>query len=190
MSIKPVDHSEGLVLGFQNGDKNEFDFLFREYYSRLCFFAELIVKNHDDARDVVQECFVKLWNNSLTINNTEAIKSYLYTTVRNASLNFIRNKKTLDKYTSEAYEARDKADTNWLDKVTHAEMVSQVYNAITTLPPRMQEVFCKSIWEGKDCNEIANDLHTSPSTVRKQKARALILLKEKVRKIAFLLFFL
>ena len=188
MSTKQRDHSEGLVLAFQNGDRNGFDFLFKEYYSRLCFFAELIVKSNDDARDIVQECFVKLWSKRLAINNAEAVKSYLYTTVRNASINFLRNKKTFNKHTTEADYVQDKADTNWLDQVVHAEILAELYIAITTLPPRMQEVFRKSILEGKNANEIAKDLHTSPSTIRNQKAKALNLIREKFGKIAFLLF--
>ena len=184
---KSTDGSAHVV---KMGEVKAFEFLFRQYYTRLCFFAELIVKNNDDARDIVQECFVKLWSKRLAINNAEAVKSYLYTTIRNASLNFLRNKRTFNKNTIEADYVLDKADTNWLDQVVHAEILAELYNAITTLPPRMQEVFRKSILEGKDCNEIANDLHTSPSTVRNQKAKALNLIREKFGKIAFLLFFL
>lgn len=171
-------------------DESAFDAIFREYYARLSLFAHSILKSEDDARDVVQECFVKLWIKPLTLKRPEAIKSYLYSTVKNASFNFLRSKRTVDKNHLEIARRNDEADDNWLDKITEAEIIAEIFRAIDSLPVRMQQVFRKSTFENKNTQEIASELHTSASTVRKQKARALELLKEKLGKLVPIVFFI
>ncbi len=191
MSFNGLNHTEDWVQAFQNGEEKGYDFFFRQYFSALSFFANKILKNESDAKDVVQDCFVKLWSGQATLKKPSAIKSFLYTTVHNASLNFLRDKKGADRREAEIQQDAGIADENWLDQVIQAEMIREIYAHIHSLPPRMQEVFRKYYLEGKNCNEIAGDLQTSPATVRKQRARALTLLREKLGLLLpVLLFFL
>lgn len=180
MSFNGLNHTEDWVQAFKNGEEKGFDFFFRQYFSALCFFANRILKNENDAKDIVQDCFVRLWSGHATIKKPSAIKSYLYTTVRNASLNFLRDKKGKDRREVEFHYFVEIAGENWLDQVTHAEMIREIHALIHSLPPRMQEVFRKYYIEGKNYNEIAGDLQTTPGSVRKQRARALTLLREKL----------
>ncbi len=191
MSFKGPNHTDHWVQAFQNGEERGYDFFFRQYFTALSFFANKILKNENDAKDVVQDCFVRLWSGHATMNKPSAIKSFLYTTVRNASFNFLRDKKGAARREAEIQQVAEIADENWLGQVTQAEMIREIYEHIHSLPPKMQEVFRKYYIEGKNCNEIAGDLHTSPATVRKQRARALILLRERLGLLLpVLLFFL
>ena len=71
-------------------DPNSFEIIFRKFYPSLCFFAERFVGNHDDAEDVIEELFVKLWNKHLQFESEQHLKAYLYRSAKNACLDFIK----------------------------------------------------------------------------------------------------
>ena len=77
----------------------DLDVLFKEYYDRLVYFSLQLIKDKDQAEDIVQDSFIKYWHQRETvIQNKIAIKNFLYSTVRNASLNTIRHNKVVDGY--------------------------------------------------------------------------------------------
>jgi RNA polymerase sigma-70 factor (family 1) len=174
-----LDHTEPLVLAFQNGDKNGFDFLFRQYYTALCYFANSILHNEEEAKDIVQDCFVKLWNSRSIKERFETVKSFLYTMVRNSCIDFLRKKKTVRKAESELKKTETDSDFEYFDEVAFAELVRQVSDYIEELPPKVQKVFHLYFTEGKKHKEIANDLNSSPEAIRKQKARALKIIRQR-----------
>jgi RNA polymerase sigma factor (sigma-70 family) len=67
-----------------------FEKLFKEYYNTLANYALSIVKNRADAEDVVQDVFVKLWQNSPQVVNTDQVKYYLYTATKNTCITLLR----------------------------------------------------------------------------------------------------
>ena len=113
-----------------------------------------------------------------------------YTMVRNACLHFLRkHQKGIRVITELAYTAED-ISSEELDEITHAETIRQVYERVNELPERIQQVFRKFYIEGKKQDEIANELHISPKTVRNQRLRGLVLLREKLIFFIVPLFFL
>jgi RNA polymerase sigma-70 factor (family 1) len=181
-----------LAEAFGRGEEKAFDYLFRAYYGALCLFAGNYLEIPDDARDLVQDCFVKLWSRRTALKNPQAIRSFLYTTVRNACLNVLRSKNRISlRDPLEPAGFRDPLEDKWLEKVVEAETLREIYVHVQSLPPRTREVFLKFYLEGKDCNAIALDLHRSPSTVRNQKNKALTILREKFQIfMGFMIFFL
>ena len=79
---------------------SDFRKLFDGYYIPLCLFAERYLKNSEDAADIVQEAFIKLWQQRKDFGNLYAVKSFLYTSIRNASLNKLQHLKVVEKYNS------------------------------------------------------------------------------------------
>ena len=67
--------------------KNVFDSL----YTSLCVFSKSYVNNLDVAKDLVQDVFIKVWEDKIEFNNELAVKSYLYTSVKNRSLDFLKS---------------------------------------------------------------------------------------------------
>lgn len=173
---------------FQRGEEQAFDFFFRKHYPALCFFAGSYLPDPEDAKDVVQDCFIKLWSVRDTINNPLSLKSYLYTMVRNACLHVIRDHKKTIRINTELQFNEDRITSEELNEITHAEMIRQVHERIAELPARMQEVFRKFYLEGKKQDEIADELQISPITVRNQRLRALEFLRGKL--IPVIIFFL
>lgn len=75
------------------GDKKAFEQLFREWYVRLCVYAESIVHDRDLAEDLVQNIFYILWEKRDVVNIRESIKSYLYRSTYNSALNTLKHEK-------------------------------------------------------------------------------------------------
>ena len=185
-------HDTGqFVQLFQLGEEKAFDFFFRKYYSTLCLFANTYLNSAAYAEDIVQECFVSLWSRHTKMDNPGAIKSFLYITIRNKCVDVIRRQKTVERALTELQYADETWKDEELMEVTQAETIRHIYSAMDTLPTKMQQVFRMYYIEGKNYAEIASELHTSPNTVRNQRIRALMLIKEKLLLfLTVLLFFL
>ncbi len=162
-------------------EKNKFDFFFRTYYAALCFFANSIIDDEDGAKDIVQNCFEKLWNRRVSlVEQSDTTKTFLYSMVRNECIDSLRKRKVVIKAYKEIKRSRE-MEPDYIDEITFAETVRLVFDHISALPQRTQDV-CKLYYlEGKKYKEIAKDLGTSPEAIRKIKTRALEVIRKKLR---------
>jgi RNA polymerase sigma-70 factor (family 1) len=163
-------------LLFKGGNETVFDALFKQYYKPLLLFASKLLNQQEAAEDIVITSFTKLWNKRASIEKAEAIKSYLYTTVRNGCLNFLRNEKVKSEN-----EKVLSLYPEWEEPVLHyiirAETINEIVNRIELLPTQCRQVFKKFFVEGKDYTTIAQEMKLSVNTVRNQKRRGLTLLR-------------
>ncbi len=74
-------------------DQNSFEKLFRSFFPSLMTFAKKILVDEDDAREVVHQVFISVWEKRQEIDLSQSLKSYLFTSVHNRSLNVIRDRK-------------------------------------------------------------------------------------------------
>lgn len=171
--------STGNDRAIPRDEKQAFEFFFRQYYAALCFFAHAIIHDEDEAKDLVQECFVTLWNSHTIIERAETVQSFLYTAVRNRCLSYLRKKKLIKKVELKLIKAGENEDFEYFDEVAFAEMIRQVMGHIDDLPTRMQKVVQLYFLEGKKFKQIAAELHSTKGAVRKQKDRALDIIRKK-----------
>ncbi|MDQ6479421.1 RNA polymerase sigma-70 factor [Dyadobacter sp. LHD-138] len=165
----------------EGSSKNsDFQILFSTIYNGLVYFACNILDDRDDAEDIVQDAFVKYWNSKDEIApDIAAQKSYLYSTVKNSCLNFLRHKIVAKKY-------EDQLTDTWIDdrivinSIIHAEVLSEIHNAIESLPLACRQISKMSFLEEKKNQEIADELGLSVNTVKTQKQRAMHMLREKL----------
>ncbi|NJO68593.1 MAG: hypothetical protein HC830_04325 [Bacteroidetes bacterium] len=80
--------------GIRSRDRKVFEFLFRKYFVSLTAYAKFIVKNHIISEEIAQEVFLKLWESAASINIDSSAKAYLYRSVHNHCLNYIKSCKT------------------------------------------------------------------------------------------------
>lgn len=161
-------------------NNSDFQILFNTSYAGLVYFAFNMLRDKADAEDIVQDAFVKYWNCQNEIgDDLPAIKGYLYTTVRNACLNFLRHKAVARKYEDEltAVEADEKIA---IHSIIRAEVLSEIHNAIESLPSACRQISRMSFLEEKKNQEIADELGLSINTVKTQKQRAMHMLREKL----------
>lgn len=154
--------------------------LFDLLYLRLCRFADQIISDSATAEDIVQEAFIKFWQRNAEIKDLPAIKTFLYVMVRNACLNHLKHQKVVQKFAQTQTEVAEEA------AVLKAEVWGEVHRAIASLPEGCRNVFKLSYLEGLKNQEIADELKISINTVKTQKARALELLKLRLKPETFL----
>ena len=161
------------------GKEQTFDYFFRQYYAALCFFAQSIIHNEEEAKDIVQDCFIKLWDDDAVEDKTDSIKSFLYIMVRNRCIDYVRKKKVIHKATN-YLQANMEDDAGCFDELAFAEMMRQVIERMEDLPSYMGNILNDYFIKGKKYKDIANDLATTPDAVRMQKTRAIKLLQQKL----------
>jgi len=173
--------------GIRKGDRKIFDLVFKEYYSGLCTFATDYVRNHDTAREIVQEVFFNLWENHHKIYINSSLKAYLYRSVHNLCVNFLRNSSQFARNNIQLEQVKQQADLLFIempDDIFEAAFTEQLEQkldkAIENLPEQCRIVFCASRYENLSYPEIAEKLNISLSTVKTQMSRAMDKLREIV----------
>ncbi|MBT8267306.1 MAG: RNA polymerase sigma-70 factor [Bacteroidia bacterium] len=154
---------------------------FNEFYTThvqaASNFAFYKCGNQAEALDLVQEAFVKLWENCAKVDFSKA-KSYLWTTVNHMFLNSVRHQKVVLNYAKETpYIDRDNQNPEFL--LEEDEFKAKLLEAIEDLTPSQREVFLLNRIEGKKYREIADELDVSQKTVEKHMSAALKLLRAK-----------
>lgn len=170
------------------GKEQSFNYFFRQYYAALCFFAQSIIHNQEEAKDIVQDCFVKLWDDAAFEDKQETVKSLLYIMVHNSCIDYIRKQKVITKATAHLQNIEE--DTEYFDELAFAEMMRQIFESLEKLPPNMRVILKKYYLQGKKHKEIANEFFTTPNAIKLQKSRAVKLLKQKLLFFANLPFIL
>jgi len=154
--------------------------VFEESYHALVYFAYRFVGSRSEAEDLVQDAFASYWNQTGEISDSlPAIKSYLYQSVRNASLNVLRHRLVRDRY-EQSNAASEEYDKNSLELMLEAETMAILFKAISTLPSGCRTITEMSYLQGKKNEEIAVELGISVNTVKTQKQRGLQLLRSKL----------
>src|SRR3954469_8578611 len=82
------------VQAFQRGEEKGFTYFFNELYPALLYFAFRIIDDKPAAKDIVEESFIKIWERHTTFTHNKVIKSWLYTTVRNACIDWQRKQQS------------------------------------------------------------------------------------------------
>lgn len=188
MTKKNISEDD-LVKGLQSGDRKLFDRLFHQYYPLLCSYALSIVKFHAMAEEVVQETFVRLWENHSTIEIRVSLRHYLMRCVHNNCLNFLKSNEArfgnLEEYRKEiSYHAQLfilNFSEDMLDNIISEEFNKNLLKLVDELPDQCRDVFYMSRFEHLTYSEIADRLDISVNTVKTQMQRAFSKLKEALK---------
>ncbi len=176
-----------LINDLSAGSKEAFEYLFTTYYPRLRNYAFHFVADVDDVEDILQDCFVNLWNRRMMLTGV-SISSMLFTMVRNGCLNFLKHKAIAEGYNarelkqisgSEAlynYDFLGSAD----EELLYDELRRQIRDVLQSLPERSRQVFVMSRFEGLKNKEIAERLDISVKVVEKHITKSLSMLREHI----------
>jgi len=154
--------------------------LFRENFLALTGFARKYVKDLDTAKEIVHDVFINLWEKRNKIDSEKPLGSYLFTSVRNRCLNYIRDHKKFDK-TGDITENpgySQLAENN--DPLEIMELEERINLAIDSLPDKCREIFIMNRFRDLKYAGIAKELDISVKTVEGQMSRALRILREKL----------
>jgi RNA polymerase sigma-70 factor (ECF subfamily) len=167
-------------------DQGSFEHLFREYFPPLMTFARKILGDEDDAREIVHRVFINLWEKRKDLDLSTSLKSYLFTSVHNRSLNLIRDRKKF----SDAEIPEVAGDHDVSQQMETLELENRISEVIASLPEKCREIFELNRFEGLKYSEIAEKLDISVKTVENQMSKALKILREKLSRYLGLLLWL
>lgn len=164
----------------KRGKEYAFDFFFNYYYPGLCVYAQKMVSlPEDEARDVVQDVFVKFWKDREKLDVLFSIRSYLFVSVKNKCFDLLRKKNRNIKL-QEITDQHDVTDESF-ESFVLSELESLFNNSLTKLPERCREIFELSRLHGLKNREIAAKLNLSEKTVENQITKAIHTLKEELK---------
>jgi RNA polymerase sigma-70 factor (ECF subfamily) len=140
--------------------------LFMEYYDKLRLFVESIVADHDSAKDIVQEVFIKLWTDRKTIMLQTTLFGYLIQMAKNKALNFVRDEKNRRILLK---EKMDEDNAFWYRCRPESAGFSEVLEeCLRHLSVRSREILLMYYVDGYKQKEIAEKLGISVQTVKNQ----------------------
>lgn len=157
-----------LIQLFHNAEKKHYAFnlLVRKYQEKIYYFVRRLVIDHDDADDVLQNIFIKVWNNLESFREDSQLFTWLYRIAVNESLSFLK-KKRLHSYLSlsspEALAIKALNDDNYFDG---SEIQKRLSKAIIRLPKKQQLVFNMRYYDDLSYDEISEILGTSVGALK------------------------
>lgn len=170
-----------LIEALEKGDEKAFAFLMNHYFKKLCVYAQSLCKDKDQAEDIVQNVFLKLWKRRESLNNTTKLNSLLYKSVYNEFIDQYRQTKKVI--------LLEKKHIDLLSKVVDEEpdsnfdkLVKTINSEIDNLPPKCKEVVILSKKEGLTNIEIAEFLKISIKSVESHITKAYKIIKDRIKK--------
>lgn len=190
--MKQITYSDKeLIRMLKKGNIEAFNQIFYAYSSKLYHFAYGYLKSKEDAEEMVQEIFTKIWEKRTDIKEEFQFRSYLFSIAFNYIKKQFRAKALLNKYVEFATPENIKTEQT-TEEVDYASLKSIVDQLVEQMPEKRRAVFVKSRFEGKNAKDISVEMNISQSTVENHLNQALRFLRQHLRdeNLAGLLFFL
>jgi len=165
--VKNID-----IEKIRQGDKCEFEKLYRRFCQPLVLFANKYIYDLDVAENIVQDVFVNVWQHRTQINSSGNIKTYLYTSVKNQALNLV-NRQRIERCYKETITIEERDDCTPETQYDLNELEAQVNKAVESLPEKRRIIFLMSRHDHFSYSGIAEVLGVSVKTVENQMGKAL-----------------
>jgi RNA polymerase sigma-70 factor (family 1) len=174
-----------LLDKLRSGDENALTLIYKKYWQPLFVSSYNILKDKQACEDIIQELFIKLWNNRHTIEITVSLKAYLFASMRYEVYRQVRAG-TARADIFDELPARLQTPAAY-GSVEHKELIAQVNSVVNTLPEKCREVYKLSREEYLSHKEIANRLNISTKTVENHITKALRQLRTSLGILLFAL---
>jgi len=170
-----------MSIAFQNIE--DYKKLFQLHYNGLVNFVHArYINDWDEARDIVQSTFMKVWKGKDKIDITISEKAYLYQAAKNTALDHIRKYKSrINVVHAEDLERLDYTEEPTQHDSDSFHIRAQIVEALSVLKPKTRQIFELHKFEGLTYGEIAQYMDISKRTVESNIARALVLLRERLK---------
>ena len=160
-----------------------------EWYAPLFNFANGYLNNQENAREVIQDVFLQLWDNRKKLAENTVLKAYLFTLTRNRCIDLIRRERLMLQFQTDKQSQYDQLTESFhalsdpiLDHIFASELQDEIDKAIISLPEQCQKVFMLSRKKGLKNREISTVLNLSPKTVESHITKALKTIRATLKK--------
>ena len=170
MNIPYETDDEALLQELSNNSMQAFDRLFLKYHGKVLRFVTMFIGDEDEAKDVAQDIFARLWLRRQSMTNVHNLDSYFYVTARNAALRSIRHH-MIERLNSRHTEIADVPELDTPEFTARLEACIQ--QALDHMPEQRRRIFQMSRFENMSHQAIADQLNISKRTVDKHISLAL-----------------
>ncbi|MFA6146272.1 MAG: sigma-70 family RNA polymerase sigma factor [Patescibacteria group bacterium] len=181
----PEINDEQLIKKYLKGDEKSLEILIQQYLKPVYHFVYHYVNSVSDAEDITQEVFVRMWKNIRKFDRQKKFKTWLFSIAKNASIDFLRKKKTLpfsvftDEKGNNILADTLKDNSPLPDEILEQKNAAQsLYSAIKKLSPKYRLVLGRHYNDDFTFREIAQSLNEPLHTIKSRYRRALISLKK------------
>jgi RNA polymerase sigma-70 factor (ECF subfamily) len=176
-----VEYSDSTVINLiREGNGQAFEKIFREYFKSLHAYAYTFMKDNEQAEEIVQNVFCRIWEKREQLKPDGSLKAYLYRAVHNESLNYLKHQKTRAAFTVHHSNIDEPVSVEASEKLMVAELDGHIQQALNDLPQQCRIIFQLSRFENLKYKEIADHLNLSIKTVENQMGKALKILRVKL----------
>lgn len=162
-----------LVIELSKGNEKAFRSLYDKYRPDIYAYSHSLLKSSANAKEIVQEVFLKIWLNRNTIDPDLSFKSFVFTITRNLSFNFLKKAASDKKLRNEIFNKPQKSYNPIENQILEAEYEQMRRMAIDRLSPKRKLIFTMSREEDKSYQEISSELRISLSTVKNHMSKSL-----------------
>ena len=183
-----------ILVAFSQGDPLAFEDIYNRFHTHIFLVAHRYIRSEEDAKDIRSKCFIKLWESreNLHFESMGALFSWLRTTITNSCIDYLRSIAIRESKRPEI------VDRYWQDNQTYifeasdkeALILERLMKEIELLPPKFKEVFKMRWLRDLKFREIAEELNTDVSTIKKRYTRAVVLLKRNIPESELVILFL
>lgn len=167
----------------KEGNIKVFERIFRQYYSPLYLYAFSITGQKETAEEIVQDTFYNIWKEREKIQIAHSLKSYLYKSVKNRSLQYLEHLQVREKYRENILQQDNQVSVfTPNEQLEYKELEEMLKNTFAKLPERCRQIFHLHRMNGKKYKEIAENLSISIKTVEADMTKAYRILRKEVEK--------
>ena len=189
--METAGHNEQLLIqGLKNHSRKAFDEIYRIYAKRLFAYCKQYTKRTEDAEEIVQDVFVRLWNSRTIIRQEDSLRSLLFIMSKHSLINAYRanlNSLVYEDYVD--YQAELVVD-DIANMFEYDEFIRELKRALGTLPATQRKVIELSRLQELSNKEIAQELSLSEQTVKNQLSLGLKALRSELKRFPAILFLL
>ncbi|MFA6580646.1 MAG: RNA polymerase sigma-70 factor [Paludibacter sp.] len=172
---------EETIKALREGNHTAYQQLFDSCYDALCRYAYSILKDMNEAEDVVQKTFCKLWDMHENLNIQSSINSYLYRMVHNDCINTIHQNTSHLEHNLNYISSLDAENNSTIHHIESTDLQTAIEKALLVLPPQCRKVFEMSRFEQLSYSEIGVQLNISTNTVENHISKALKILRFELK---------
>jgi RNA polymerase sigma-70 factor (family 1) len=180
-----VDHNDyrQLVRRLKLGDKKAFEEIFGIFKEKVFYFAIRYYNSTEDAENIVQDVFIKLWDERAGLKEELSLNNYIYTIAKNHLFNI--NRKKINEKAYRTYIIDHLVhNPNLENELIYADLKANVDKIIDALPTQRKKVFMMGNIEGMSNKEVAEVMGLSVRTVEVHKSLALQTIRKEMKKIS------
>ena len=172
----PDISDQKLVVLLKRDDLKSYEVLFHRYYDLFLTFTKRVVREHAAAEDIVQDIILELYSRRLRFNTPVALKSFLFLSVKNRALNFLRRQRAQEHYLSISVEE----ESFFLNNIIREEVYYHLQKMIGELSDPVRKIYELTLQEFSN-EEIAEQLGLTVDSVKAHKKRGKQILKERLK---------